>query len=149
MKNYPDPTLPPIRAEEAVLEVLAKFGPDRPACRSEDNCSRYRLPDGRRCAIGHLLTDPLPEMEGLSVEDLVRRHGRTIFRPERNLLPEVLLTDLQEWHDLALGCERRDAEGRKALVQLARKIDQKDDLGKLDAWKEKHWPGPGKDGHEG
>lgn len=63
-----------------------------------DSCM-YRAPDGKKCAVGCLITDEeySPDMEGSAISDLIDNGGMKRFSPFK-----ALLEDLQGLHDFAL-----------------------------------------------
>jgi hypothetical protein len=89
--------------DKAARGIILQGGPSR-----EDGsaCCLYRGPDGRRCAIGHLIPDELydPDMEGRGITTPV------VISPIRNFLTSqgwdseedvYFLMGLQEIHDNA------------------------------------------------
>jgi hypothetical protein len=95
---------------------------------------RYRIADGRSCVIGRKLQVYLPEMEGKTINSLLKVYGLDIFPPEFQVLPDEFLDDLQVWHDRlvhGLSVDRNEAE----LLAAAAQLDEVDAQGGLDAWK--------------
>jgi hypothetical protein len=92
--------------EVAVMAIVTQGGPSSVMDHDRSTCA-YRRTDGRKCAIGHLITDEHydPLMEGVGVSD-----SRVYLAVERSLGIELDMDDIEFLHQLQLGHDKSAAD---------------------------------------